>query len=419
MQTEKERSFSKNAPIAVVGLGYVGLPLARLAQRKGYHVTGVDVDTAKVATLMHSEHFETTTDYTRIARASVVIICVPTPVHEDHSPDFGPLENASRSVGRNLKKGALVIIESTVNPGACESIVLPILEKESGMRAGSGFLFAHCPERINPGDDRWHVENISRVLGGYDTASTDKARMFYMSVLDADVRVMSSLKEAEAVKIVENAFRDINIAFVNELARLFTRLGIDILNVIQGASTKPFGFLPHYPGCGVGGHCIPVDPYYLIAYGEKNGFHPVFLSQARKINSGMPAYTVDLAETALKECGKQFAGSAIAVLGLSYKAEIGDDRESPSYVICQELQRRGARVLSYDPFLPDQSSAHSLDEALRGAPVAIVATAHRMFLSLKPAYVRACGIAAVIDGRNCLRKEEFMDAGILYKGIGR
>jgi nucleotide sugar dehydrogenase len=230
---------------------------------------------------------------------------------------------------------------------------------------------------------------------------------------------MASLKEAEAVKIVENTFRDINIAFVNELALSFDRMGIDVVNVIDAASTKPFAFMPHYPSCGVGGHCIPVDPYYLIAEGRRRGFEHEFLALARRINNSMPAFTVDLLERTMREQKLSLAGARVAVLGLAYKADIDDMRESPSHTIIAELEARGAKPAVYDPFVPDHSHHRSIEETLRGAHGAIVATAHRAFRELSPRHFLDCGISVVIDGKNCLDKKQFLEAGIAYKGIGR
>ncbi len=262
--------------VAVIGLGYVGLPLAIQASKVGFRVIGIDVDSTKVDKINNQEapfedselsekmktvSLEATTDFAAIKEAGIVIICVPTPIYENRLPNYEPLKAACKSVGLNMKLGTLVILESTVNPGVCEGIVISFLERFSGLKRGQ-FLLAHCPERINPGDEKWNVTNIPRVVGGIDKISTNKAADFYRTVIDAEITPMKSIKEAEAVKIVENSFRNVNIAFVNELAQSFSKLGIDIVNVIEGAGTKPFAFMAHFPGCGVGGHCIPVDPYY-------------------------------------------------------------------------------------------------------------------------------------------------------------
>jgi UDP-N-acetyl-D-glucosamine dehydrogenase len=424
----------KDKRLTVVGLGYVGLPLALLAERKGYEVTGLDVDETKIATLqsgrspfvdpevtaaMKKTAITFTTDAAALENADVIAICVPTPVTDNHMPDLKPLIGATESVAKHLQKGQLVIIESTINPGVSEEAVLPILEEISGLKAGKNFHLAHCPERINPGDTTWHIEKINRVVGSFDQVGLRRAADFYRSILDADVRPMGSLKEAEAVKIVENSFRDINIAFVNELAMSFSRLGIDVVNVINGASTKPFAFMAHFPGCGVGGHCIPVDPYYMIEYGKQHGFHHDFLSLARRINNAMPEFTVEQVVSALNEKKRSLKGATIAVLGLSYKPDIDDRRESPSYELIKLLKKRGADVRVYDPFVPEESDVKSLNEALKGAGVALIATAHSVFKKITPVILKKAGVDILVDGRNCLNKETFQKAGITYRGIGR
>ncbi|HBV01458.1 MAG TPA: UDP-N-acetyl-D-glucosamine dehydrogenase [Candidatus Taylorbacteria bacterium] len=424
-----------NKTVSIIGLGYVGLPLALLLGRKGYKVTGVDINSERVESLnkriapfadqeiteqLRNASFEATMDFSRIKDVGVIIICVPTPVYANHMPNLEPVQNACKSIASHLQKGQLVILESTVNPGVCESIILPILEKGSELQCGKDFYLAHCPERINPGDKKWNVENIPRVVGGFDEVSLQKAIAFYATIISAEIKPMASLKEAEAVKIVENAFRDINIAFVNELAMSFSRFGIDTVSVLNGAATKPFAFMPHYPGCGVGGHCIPVDPYYLIDYAKKNGFRHEFLSLARRINNDMPRYTIELLEKALKERGLAVIGAKVAVLGLAYKAEVGDCRESPSLEIIKLLEDEyGARVVSFDPFVLDKSTAKTLDEAVKGVDAVIVATAHNVFKKLEPDYFTKNGVKVVIDGRNALLKEKFIESGIIYEGIGR
>lgn len=422
---------AKYGTVAVVGLGYVGLPLALLCEEHGYSVIGVDADATKIANLnrkqapfLSPEEQEALTTASMsvhvspsdIAKADVVIICVPTPVFEDHTPDLRPLESACQAVGIHMKRGALILIESTVNPGVCEDVAIPLLERYSNMRADEDFYVAHCPERINPGDPQYSVRNIARVVGARTDESRDRAVEFYRSVLDAEIMPMGSIKEAEAVKMVENSFRDINIAFVNELAMSFDRLGIDVTNVIKGASTKPFAFMAHYPGCGVGGHCIPVDPYYLIDYAEKNGFTHTFLKNARQINSGMPRYTVEITEKAL---GRPLTGTTIALLGLAYKRDIPDLRESPALVIREKLEKEGATVQSFDPYTADERTHDSIEEALKGADAVIIATDHREIRALTPDDFLKAGVSVVIDGKNCLPKESFRDRGITYRGIGR
>lgn len=427
MSTDVEKS------VAIVGLGYVGLPLAVLAAKKGYRVVGVDIDTKKIDTLTAgsdttwkeyglttpTDPITFTNDFTKLADVSIIVVCVPTPVHNNHLPDLRPVEGAAELIGAQLKKGQLVILESTVNPEVTEGIFLPILEQTSGLVGGTDFYLAHAPERINPGDTKWNVENINRVVGALEATGLQKAVAFYESIITGTVTPMGSLKEAEAVKVVENSFRDINIAFVNELARSFSRLGIDVVNVINGAATKPFSFIPHYPGCGVGGHCIPVDPYYLIEHAKRNGFEHSFLSLARKINNEMPDFTVSQLVEGLNEVQRSVKGSRVAVLGLSYKANIGDDRESPAYKIIDLIKKRGATVHTYDPHLPEKSTARSLTEALSESDAVVLVTTHDEFIAIKPEELKTFGIQVFVDGRNAFTKDSLESAGITYKGIGR
>jgi UDP-N-acetyl-D-glucosamine dehydrogenase len=419
--------------LVVVGLGYVGLPLALLADRKNWDVTGVDNNPDKIEKInnkiapfadekisaeLKTSTLKATSDKSVVKNADIIILCVPTPVYEDHMPNLEPVISACEGIAPFLTKGQLVILESTVNPGVCEEIVIPILEKNTALKAGEDFYVAHCPERIDPGNTNWDVETIPRVVGSLEKIGLTKAMDFYGSILISKVKPMNNLKEAEAVKIIENVFRDINIAFVNELAMSFQRLGIDVVNVIEGAGTKPFAFMPHFPGCGVGGHCIPVDPYYLIDYAKKNGFRHEFLSLARKINSDMPKYAVDLLVANLQKINCNLAGTKVAVLGLAYKPNIDDDRESPSYKIIKVLQDLGAEVVAYDPFVK-KSTVANLEEALSGTEAVIIATAHTEFRDMQPADFINAGVKIIIDGRNCLNKDIFINSDLLYQGIGR
>ncbi len=420
--------------IAVVGLGYVGLPLALLAARKGYRTVGIDIDPKKMDGLKnHTSYIDDvsdqelketaatfTNDASVVSDIDAVVICVPTPVTHDKQPDLGPVKSAVTSVAKHLKKGSLLVIESTINPGVCDDIVIPLVEKESGLKVDKDIYLAHCPERINPGDPKWNVSNINRVVGANSPESLKCAVTLYEDIIDAQIKPMNSLKEAEAVKVVENSFRDINIAFVNELAMSFDKLGIDVVNVIDGAATKPFAFMPHYPGCGVGGHCIPVDPYYLIEYASSYGFEHEFLRLARSINEGMPQFTVDTLMRLLNEKGKALNGTPIALLGLSYKANIGDDRESPSHVLRDILEKNGADLRVYDPHVLEKSSVDSLAAAIEGATAVVIASAHDEFASLNIDELRKHGVEVVVDGRNVLKKrrDELEKANILYRGIG-
>lgn len=420
--------------VAVIGLGYVGLPLALQARKKGFEVVGIDVSEKKLELIkkgvspfadeeisnnLKQYPISVTNDASIVKNVSTIVICVPTPVYENFMPNLEPVEGACKAIAPFLKKGHLVVLESTVNPGVSEDVVLPILEKISGLKGGKDFYLSHCPERINPGDKRWAVHNIPRVVGSLDPVGLAKSVAFYEAIIDAPIKPMGSIKEAESVKVVENSFRDINIAFVNELAMSFSKLGIDVVNVINGAATKPFAFMAHYPSCGVGGHCIPVDPYYLIEYAKQKGFEHQFLKLARNINNHMPEFTVEQLTAALKENKLNLKKAKIAVLGLAYKREVGDDRESPSYEIIHILEKKGAHVATFDPFVLQKSTAKSLEEALKGATAVIVPTDHDVFKKLTPALFKKNGITVVVDGKNCLDKQAFEKAGITYKGIGR
>ena len=421
--------MSKQQKISIVGLGYVGLPLALLAAKKGLQVVGVDLDAAKVdkinkridpledeyvASHLKDTTLTATTDADEMRDCSISIVCVPTPVEHDYQPDLRPLKGAVSMLAKQLNKGDLVIIESTINPGVCDDVVIPLIEKESGMKVNTDFYVSHCPERINPGDPKWSVENIPRVVGSSHPDGLKKTVAFYESIIDAPIKPMATLKEAEACKVVENSFRDINIAFVNELAMSFTKLGINVKNVIEGAATKPFAFMPHFPSIGVGGHCIPVDPYYLIEYARGHGFEHEFLALARSINNRMPEFTVEQLMDALNEVGYTLKDSKVTVLGLSYKANVADDRESPSYKVIQLLQDKGAKVETFDPFFKETSTKSSLEDAVADADAIILATNHQVFLDMD---VSKLGIKVFIDGKNALDKSAF-PASIIYRGIG-
>lgn len=311
-----------------------------------------------------------------------------------------------------------MILESTVSPGTTEEVVIPILEK-SGLKAGEDFFIAHCPERIDPGNKKWDVRNIPRVIGGINQESTELAYELYRQIIDADVMKLSSLMNAEATKIVENTFRDVNIAFVNEMAKSFDKIGIDVKEVVDAAATKPFGFMAHYSGCGVGGHCIAVDPYYLIDKAEKKGFNHRFLKLAREINNSMPHYTVNKIAIGLNKIGKSVKNSSIAILGLAYKGGVDDTRESPAYQIIKELKEMGAKITVYDPYVINESTVKTLDEALYNKDSVVIVTDHPEFKKINAEKLKDNNVKVVIDGRNILDKKEIQNQEIVYEGIGR
>jgi len=420
--------------VTVIGLGYVGLPLACLCAEKGYNVYGLDVNQKSVDKINEgvspitddglcekveklSSNISATVDPSCISRTDVVIICVPTPVDESYKPNFGPVKSACKAIAKNMKKGQLVLIESTIYPGVTEEIVQPILE-ESGLSAGKDFYLAHCPERIDPGNKKWDVTNLPRVVGGVDSASTKKAAEFYRSIIDAEIYELSSVKAAEATKVVENAFRDINIAFVNEIALSFDNMGINAKEVIEAAATKPFGFMPHWPGCGVGGHCIPVDPYYLIEKAKQHGFTHRFLSLAREINNSMPEYTVQKLVLALNEAGLSVNGSRVCVLGYSYKRDVDDVRNTPAKLIIEKLEKLGAVVEVYEPFMPEVSTIKNLEGCLEFDALLLV-TDHSEFKDFDYCKLKSSKVKVFVDGRNALDGEKIKQQGVVYAGVGR
>ena len=423
----------KNQKVCVIGLGYVGFPLAVQCAVKGYEVFGYDKDEKKLAriekgeNIVDEEYLDEALKNTKINiirdekelnQCDIFIIAVPTPVDEKYYPDLGFVEAASRTVAENMKSGALVVVESTINPGVCEEVVLPIFEK-AGWKIGETVFISHCPERINPGDPKWNVTNIPRVVGSFEEKGLAKSVKFYESILDSKVMPMKTIREAEAAKIIENSFRDVNIAFVNEMAKSFDLMGIDIVNVIKGAATKPFAFMPHWPSRGVGGHCIPVDPYYLIEKAKENDFDHKFLRMARTINNSMPAYTVDILQEMLNQIEKSIKGTNIGVLGVSYKANVGDLRESPALKVIEILEKHGAKLHTFDPYLPEHSNVKNIEELLEKSEAVVLLTNHKEFLEIKPEKYKERSIKAVLDGMNCLDKEEFLKAGLIFKGIGR
>jgi len=419
--------------VVVLGLGYVGLPLAVAIKETGkYDVVGFDISDRVLKTInsgrppftdpelqerMKETKVLATKDESKIKNADFYIVCVPTPVTDLFEPDLGPVKSASATIARNMKAGAKVIVESTINPGVCEEEVIPVIEEVSGLKAGKDFDLAHCPERINPGDSRWSVYNIPRNIGATTKSGAEKIAKFYRTFIKAQVNVVSSLKVAESTKIIENTFRDINIAYVNELAKSFDKMGIDLVETIEAASNKPFAFMAHYPGAGVGGHCIPVDPYYLIKRAKQSGFDHQFLKYAREVNNSMPNYTVDLLQDGLNAISMPVKGTKVMVYGLSYKANVGDLRESPALKILKLLEELGAEIIKYDPYLLDMSNVESLEKGLKSAEALLVATNHNEIKKVD--FSKYPKLKAIIDGRNCLDSEKIHQLGIYYKGIGR
>ena len=424
----------KKNKIAVIGLGYVGLPLAIRCIEKGYSVIGLDLDQKKLTAIANRkspfkeefieerldllEKLEASNDASKLVEADIILICVPTPVDEQFYPNLNPVKGAIKMCIENRKPGQLIVVESTINPGVCEEVVEPMLAK-AGLDEGKDYFLAHCPERIDPGNEKWNVTNIPRVVGSLSVKGAEIAQKFYASIIDGEVRVMKSIREAEATKVVENSFRDINIAFVNELAKSFDQMDIDVKDVILGAATKPFAFMPHFPGRGVGGHCIPVDPYYLIEQAKKKGFDHHFLRVAREINNSMPNYTVELMQDLLNNAKLPMKGIKIGVMGLSYKANIDDLRESPAVKIIKELEKKKASIVSFDPYILDMSDVKTVDEFLEEVQAVIFVTNHKEFMKITPEKFKENGVVAIVDGMNALDGEKIKSLGMEDHGIGR
>lgn len=355
--------------IAIVGLGYVGLPLSFQFARSGVTVLGLDIDTTKVdslnqgksyikhisseavAEIVHSGFFSASSDFSRIREVSAIIICVPTPLTKNREPDISYILETGKSIGRYLGKGTLVVLESTTYPGTTDEDLREVLEIGSGLEAGRDFNLAFSPEREDPGNPDSKVAAIPKVVGGYTPACLQKAVELYSKAVKTVVPV-SSCRVAEATKLLENTFRGVNIALVNELKLVYGAMDIDIWEVINAAKTKPFGFMPFYPGPGLGGHCIPIDPFYLTWKAREYGQHTRFIELAGEINTSMPGHVVGRVTDALNERQKAVKASSILVLGLAYKPNVDDERESPSYFLMEMLSARGAKVAYYDPYVP-------------------------------------------------------------------
>jgi len=354
---------------AVVGLGYVGLPLSLQFARSGVTVLGLDVDAAKVDALHQGKSyikhippetvaeaakagtFSATSDFSRIREVDAIIICVPTPLNKNREPDISFIIDTGRSIARHLRKGMLVVLESTTYPGTTDEDLREVLEIGSGLEAGRDFHLAFSPEREDPGNPDSKVALIPKVVGGYTPACLERAVALYSKAVKTVVPV-SSCRTAEATKLLENTFRSVNIALVNELKIVYGAMGIDVWEVINAAKTKPFGFMPFYPGPGLGGHCIPIDPFYLAWKAREFGQNTRFIELAGEVNTSMPAYVVHRVADALNDRQKAIKGSSVLVLGLAYKPNVDDERESPSYVLMEMLKERGANVAYYDPYVP-------------------------------------------------------------------
>lgn len=360
------RVRQKTATVGIIGLGYVGLPLARAFTAAGFRVLGFDIDTAKVDKLnagrsfikqipddivagMRAAGFEATDRFDRLDEPDAILICVPTPLTDAREPDLTYVVNSATAIAVRLRPGQLVVLESTTYPSTTRGVVLPVLER-SGLTAGRDFFVAFSPEREDPGNPTHSVSHIPKVVGGLDETSGDLACALYAAIVPSVVRV-STPEVAEACKILENTYRAINIALVNEMKVLYDRMGIDVWEVIDAAKTKPFGFQAFYPGPGLGGHCIPLDPFYLSWIARRHGMTTRFIELAGEVNTAMPAYVISKVTDALNDAGKAVRGSRVAILGMAYKKDVDDPRESPSFELMDQLLKKGARVTYNDPHI--------------------------------------------------------------------
>jgi UDP-N-acetyl-D-glucosamine dehydrogenase len=417
----RDKIRNHTAQVGVIGLGYVGLPLAVEMARAGFPVTGIDVDAAKVGQLERGQNYiedvdssllgelvasgklRATTDFSVIARLDTINICVPTPLRKTKDPDMSYVAAAAEQVARYVHPGMLIILESTTYPGTTEELILPLLEK-GGLGEGTDFFLCFSPERVDPGNTKFQTRNIPKVVGGVSPQSTEMGALLYSQAIETVVPV-SSTRVAEMVKLLENTFRMINIGLANEMALLCDRMGINVWEVIEAAGTKPFGFMPFYPGPGLGGHCIPVDPFYLSWKSKQAGFEARFIELAGQVNGQMPHFVVEKVQTALNDRCKPVKGSRVHVVGVAYKRNVNDVRESPALDIIALLERRGARVSYTDPHVPElrwdggSLTSEPLEEAARVCDCVVIVTDHdridyRRLLETAP---------LVIDTRNVLK----------------
>jgi UDPglucose 6-dehydrogenase/UDP-N-acetyl-D-galactosamine dehydrogenase len=409
-----------NETVCIVGLGYVGLPLA---EDFSHHIRtiGYRRDQKKVDELnkISGNRIEATTDPKRIKEADFVIIAVPTPVTKAKDPDLEPVISASKVVGQNLKKGAIVVLESTVFPGVTEEIMKPILERESGLHCGKDFRIGYSPERINPGDEAHILKNITKIVSAMDKQSLDQLSALYGLI--THVYQAPDIKTAEAAKVIENIQRDLNIALMNELSMIFARLGIDTEEVLKAAGTK-WNFHTYRPGM-VGGHCIPVDPYYLVQKAKEVGYHPQVILAGRSINDSMPKYVAEMAVKGLNKVGKTIKGSNVLIMGLTYKEDVADIRESPVENMVHELKEYEVNVYGYDPLLPDSVIAHfgtkPLPKLDKKMDAVIISVAHRQFrdMSMKQILDLMNKNPVLIDVRGMVDRDEAGKVGIYYRKL--
>jgi len=408
--------------VAVVGLGYVGLPLAEAFARH-LPVYGVDVNPSRVESIRRSpvKGLTVTTDPSVVSEARFAIIAVPTPVTRSKQPDLSCVRGAAASVGKHLRAGTIVVLESTVYPGVTEEVVVPILEAESGLRCGPDFKVAYCPERINPGDPEHTIDRSTKVVSGMDDETADQVAALYGLIAGSVFRARD-IKTAEASKVIENVQRDLNIALVNELSLIFSRMGIDTGAVLDAAATK-WNFHRYSPGL-VGGHCIPVDPYYLVFRASEMGYHPQVITAGRAINDSMPKHVAEMTVKGLIRVGKVVRGARVLIMGLTYKEDVPDTRESPSFHLAKELAEYGVTVLACDPFIRDEeipacvTMLDSVDRA-RDIDAFVLAVAHREYRETPLAEFRAKAgpNPVLIDVRRAFDPAEAERHGFAYRSL--
>lgn len=369
VSTLEEKIKTKKLKAGVVGLGYVGLPLAVEFAKEGVQVFGIDIDQRRISSiqkgisyiqdvpsdvvkgLLSEKKLNATSDFSIIRELDAVNICVPTPLRKSKDPDISYIVAATEEIARYLHEGMLIILESTTYPGTTEEVILPMLEKK-GLKVGKDFYLAFSPERVDPGNPKYNTRNIPKVVGGVTKKCTQLAQAYYKIAID-EVHPVSSPRCAEMVKLLENTFRSVNIGLVNELCQMSEKLGVNVWEIIDAAATKPFGFMPFYPGPGLGGHCIPIDPHYLAWKARVHGFNPRFIDLAGEVNRSMPEFVVAKAQAALNKRKKTLNGSKILILGIAYKKNVSDYRESPALEIIELLDKQGADVVYSDPFVPE------------------------------------------------------------------
>ncbi len=427
----KKLISDKTACIGVIGLGYVGLPLIVEFSLKGFKGIGFEVDAKKTDAINNGESYivdvpaenvkkcladgklEATTDFSKLSDCDVIIICVPTPLRKTKDPDMSYILASGAEIQKYMRKGQLIILESTTYPGTTDEVLQPIFE-EKGFKLDEDFLLAFSPERVDPGNPQFLTHNITKVVGGVGKDSTEVSTLLYSQIVD-NVHPVSSARVAEACKLWENTFRAINIGMANEMAKVCNALNIDSWEVVQAAATKPFGFMAFYPGPGIGGHCIPLDPHYLSWKARQHGFDSQFITLAEQINSGMPKYVAGLVRDALNENEKSVKGAKVLILGVAYKKDIDDMRESPALSVIDLLRSRGAEVNYHDPFVPEVTFDHAYtigdgeplynqeltDELISSSDCVVICTEHS-----DVDYNKVCKLSKVIvDTRNALKED--------------